>query len=148
MSKRWLSLFLVLIHTVAFAQESKPPKSIFGLYSERVPVCFNASSESKQKFDCEGETANWVLVVPAANDGVWIQVNLLFHNGHTCNFEGNGDWKKDHVLVQKYDGEACELNITFKKGKATLSEDGRCRAYSCGARGLYDGISLPKKGSM
>jgi hypothetical protein len=118
------------------------------LYSERVPVCFNPAADAKNQFDCEGETADWLLVVPAANDGVWVEVNLFFHNGHTCRFQGNGEWKDNHVLVQKYDAEACELKVHFQGNKAVLSDDGRCRAMSCGARGSYDGVSLSKRGSM
>lgn len=143
-------IFLLVTLSVlpAQAQTAKPPSHVFGLYSQRVPVCFNAGADSKRKFECEGETANWMLVVPTANDGVWVEVNLLFHNGHTCEFQGNGEWRGNHVLVQKYDAEACELRVSFKGGKAILSDDGRCRATSCGARGSLDGMTLPKRGSM
>jgi hypothetical protein len=144
-------ILLLLVALSAFdasAQSTTPPASIFGLYSERVPVCFNTLKDSKPAIECEGQTANWLLVVPTANDGVWVEVNLLFHHGHTCQFQGNGEWKGDHVLVEKHDTEACELRVHFKSGKAMLSDDGRCRAISCGARGGYDGMSLPKRGAM
>lgn len=148
MSRALLILIVAVLATPASAQTAKPPSRIFGLYSERVSVCFNASADSKRKYECEGETANWVLVVPTANNGVWVEVNLLFHNGHTCEFQSNGNWKDDHVLLQKYDSEACELKVFFKNNKAVLSDDGRCRAMSCGARGQYDGMSFSKRGSM
>lgn len=102
----------------------------------------------RSQFDSAGHSADWVHVVPTANDGVWVEVSLLFHNGHTCQLQGDGEWKSNHVLIQKYDAEACDLKIHFRAGKAVLSDDGRCRAMSCGARGAYDGIALPKRGSL
>src|SRR4051812_12140148 len=115
---------------------------------KRVPVCFNASPGAKTEFDCEGETANWVLVVPTAGDGIFVQVRLLFHNGHTCEFEENGVWAIDHVQLRRFDAESCEMQLRFKAGRVILSDDGRCREKTCGARGSYDGITLPKRGSL
>jgi hypothetical protein len=142
----WISVFLPLMGMTQTAL--KPPSSIFGVYGQRVSVCFNASPESKNQFDCEGETANWVLVVPTANFGVWVEVNLLFHNGHICTFQENGQWMGNHVLLTRFDAQACELRLRFKNGKVILSDDGRCREQTCGARGSYDGVSLPKRGSL
>jgi hypothetical protein len=145
------ALFIALVAGLCggvMAQQQKPPTHIFGLYSKRVPVCFNAPVGSVEKFECEGETANWILVVPAAGKGVLVQINLLFHNGHTCEFSGNGIWAADHVLVEKHDAEACKMKVYFKGGRARLSADDQCRLTTCGARGGYGGIELPKRGSM
>jgi hypothetical protein len=52
-----------------------------------------------------------------------LEVKLLSYNGHTCEFQGNGEWKRDHVLIQKFDAEACELRgATFNAGKAIMSD--------------------------
>jgi hypothetical protein len=149
MQKILALLFAAFLPLMAAAQVApKPPASIFGIYSQRVPVCFVSGPDSKGPYSCEGETANWALVVPTANNGVWVEINLLFHNGHTCEFRENGQWQGDHVLLKRYDAQACELRLRFKSGKVLLSDDGRCREKTCGARGSYDGISLPKRGSL
>lgn len=150
MARFWLAIAFGAFCAQATAQVERPPGHIFGLYSKRTPVCFNASTERAHAgYDCEGETANWLLVVPAANNGIWVQMNLLFHNGHTCELRGNGAWTKSHVLVRLDEPEGCELRVHFRRGRAVLSDEGgKCRMGTCGARGSYDGIKLPKRGSM
>jgi hypothetical protein len=54
----------------------------------------------------------------------------------------------DHVQVRRFDADACEMQLRFKGGRVILSDDGRCREKTCGARGSYDGITLPKRGSL
>ena len=148
-----LVLTLFTASTISSSQASKSPKHIFGLYGERVPLCFNGQFENgKFKYDCEGEVANTLLVLPTAttsDGGAWVDINLHFHSGHGCSIQGHGKWVGDHLKVEpRLDADTCELQIHFKKGKAILSEDGRCRSMSCGSRGGYNGISLLKRGSI
>lgn len=145
---RLSSLLLAsLVSLPVVAQGTKPPPNIFGLYSERVAVCFVVPGTDKTK--CEGDTANWILIAPLSNSHAHVQVNLTFFNGHSCEFQGFGKWDKGHISANPADPDVeCRLKVRFKGNKAILSDDGQCKAHSCGLRGGFDGIELPKRGSM
>jgi hypothetical protein len=139
-------LSLLALPFFAYATPEVPPGGIFGIYAERVELCFPDSG-------CEGETLNYVLVAPRANHGVGVRIELVFGAGHRCTFEENGEWRKDRVVATmfyQHGGEKeCRLELTFDNKNVRLHDvDDRCRIPTCGARGGYTGVQLPKKGAF
>ena len=150
-------LFSLLLYVAFFANANasdleKPPTHIFGLYGKRIPICDNAVGPcSKKSPSYEGETANYVLVTPGANNNIGVEIDLFFAAGHTCRLSETGEWKKDHISLWSEDRESYELKLYFEKGNLRLIDDGNKfsdTSHSCGARGYYDGTVLPKKGSI
>ena len=141
--RRSLGTLLLLLCASVSAQV---PQHVYGLYSERVPVCVAGATG----WDCEAKGSNWLLVVPDLQGQAWLQASLIFQNGEVCRLEGNAEWVSG-LLVTKQVGEAksCELKVSFRGRRAILAdENGECRRALCGFRGGFNGVSLPKKGSM
>jgi hypothetical protein len=139
-------LALVLFPSVAIATGEAPPEHVFGIYANRVNLCFPHSG-------CEGETLNYVLVAPRANRGVGVRIELAFAAGHTCQFDQNGEWVHDRVVVRMFDQhqdeKECRLELLFKGENVVLNDIGdHCRISTCGARGGYTGMELPKRGAF
>jgi hypothetical protein len=78
-----------------------------------------------------------------------VEIGLSFYNGHQCAMEGifqvEGEalvYREPETDVPDYRGR-CEMRITRVNGDMMLSdENGNCRE-TCGARGGYDGATLP-----
>lgn len=133
----------------AFAGGGSAPPGIFGLYGERVPVCL-VEPLSKSGMRCIGETANWVLVSPVPGHKIEVNVNLTFFNAHVCEFRGVGEWVRDHVFIkdESYGEAPCEMKLYFKARKVRLSDNYSCKPYTCGVRGGYEGVTLPRRGRL
>lgn len=141
----WLAA-LTLFPNVAPGTPETPPEQIFGIYADRVEVCLSNSG-------CQGQTLNYVLVAPRPNRGVGVQIGLAFSAGHSCELEQNGEWESDRIVVRMFyqdQGEKeCRLELFFKGNNIILNDVGdRCRLFTCGARGSYTGMELPRRGSF
>jgi hypothetical protein len=150
---RTLTILLILAFCAAArAAPEVPPNDIYGIYAERVQLCFS-SANSPTGTECEGETLNHVLVAPLPTNGVRVEVSLVFLSGHFCVLREGGEWRKDRVVVtmfyQDHGERKCELELYFtKKGVRLNDVEDKCRITTCGARGGYTGVQLPKKGSF
>jgi hypothetical protein len=141
----WLAA-LILLPDVARSAPETPPEQIFGIYANRVEVC-------PSSIGCEGQTLNYVLVAPRPNRRVGVQIGLVFSAGHSCGLDENGEWDRDRVVVRMFyqdQGEKeCRLELFFKGNNVILNDVGdRCRVSTCGTRGSYTGMELPRKGSF
>ncbi|WP_146114598.1 hypothetical protein [Pseudomonas sp. MYb185] len=138
----WGLMLLAATALMACESSSHP----YGLYSEKVPVCFSTSAG----FECEGEAENRLLIAPAASGQALVDLDMVFTNGHSCTAENApGQWAEGHLVVTVDSGtDACEFTISFSGKEATLADDPDtpCRERICGARGMLDGMVLPFKG--
>ena len=118
-------------------------ESPYGLYSEKVEVCFH----SPDGFECEGEAENTVRVAPATGGGATVDLDLVFTNGHSCTArEAAGEWLEERLRVTVGSGaEACQFSLDFADESLTISDsaDRPCRPAICGARGMLEGMTLP-----
>jgi|GEM_PF-5650083 len=141
-------VFLISLVPATFGYASENNKTMYGLYGKRTQVCFN----TPRGIECEGESADTLLITPLAlSKYARIDLNLIFHNGHTCIVNNAvGSWQENDLVVELRDLTTCKFRITFSSKSAILHDDKDmpCRRQICGARGNLNGIILPLKGAL
>lgn len=140
--------FLAILLIPSALLASEPTIHSYGLYGRRVDVCF----KSRARFDCEGETANTLLISPLPSGDARVDLSLAFTNGHTCHTrDAIGKWQGDRLLVTADTGTgSCNFTIEFSNDGASLLDqsDSPCHQKICGARGWLDGYTLPFRGAL
>ncbi len=111
------------------------PKSIFGVYG---PTARGRSRAAQ----------NSIRITPRSASKVNLALKLYYPNGHTCQFNKDGDWEEDRLVFIAEGLEpnrSCKLEASFPPGHIRLSDEGQwCAQVYCGARGKLDGVVLAK----
>jgi hypothetical protein len=129
-------LFLSFCGLVQAAE--KPPDSIYGTYSRSQQFCFVANNEAGM--ECGGYGNDIIEVKPAENDKVSVSIDLIFFNGHTCGFQGEGTWQSNMLVISN---GGCIIKLRFRDNTIMTKATEECRMY-CGARGSLNGHKLYK----
>ena len=123
-------------------REGQIPRRAYGQFSRTDEACFVANNEEGRS--CEGEIDSSILVLPEGLDRVGVYALLFFFNGHTCQFEGQGQWQQGKVVVNHYEENSCQLTLSYDESGITTAATEPCRDY-CGMRGTLDGIELERR---
>lgn len=126
----YAGVVLAICGTPALAQQSHPPKSIFGVYGR------------------SGRGRDSIRVTSRERDKVNVALKLYFASGHTCQLDQEASWQGDRLLVIA-DGvnpnQACKLEARFSPRRIRLTDEGQhCAQVYCGTRGKLDGVVLLK----
>jgi hypothetical protein len=94
------------------------------------------------------ESTDRLDIVPIDADSAYVEISLSFYNGHECGFSGVFQAEGADLVYREREPpdyrEQCVLAISRTNGEMVLGDkDGACRQDTCGARGGYDGASLP-----
>lgn len=122
-----------------------------GEYSLSHEIAFmNYESEEA----CKGDNGRWAdglcfmdasdeVVVKKTGDEYEVSVDTITTNGHSCGFEGTGQWTMEGILAstpsQAWDGDkfvpvTCEVLLSFVDGNTVnVSNNGQCSEF-CGMR--------------
>lgn len=134
---RGLLLSLVCLFGMAVGPaQAMDLDAVSGVYKHR----FKNSLVSGEVYDSE----NILELVKLAADTAYVRLSLQFGNGHTCSTWGIAHARGDRlVYANRAGGEPCELSLKLSDGAILLDDkDGKCRNYSCGARGGYEGVTF------
>ena len=139
---------LRLANRALFAQQ-KVPSGIAGRYAEMQEVCF-PSEEDASENDCEGEVENFIDITRQRGNALAVDSEIYFYAGHLCMIEkAPAEWVGGELrvaLLEESGAPACVLLMRFREGGVVMSDPlGRCKDASCGARGSFDAIGLPKE---
>lgn len=113
-----------------------------GVYKTR----FDNALTSGERYRSE----NILEIVGYSPTASYVRLHLEFANGHQCALSGVaeavGPALVYRTVVERGD-RPCVLTLRAQGGKLMLDDaDGVCREQSCGARGLYTGVSFPVAG--
>jgi hypothetical protein len=94
------------------------------------------------------ESTDTLEIVRLDAQSAYVELSLHFYNGHECSFSGLFQVEGESLVFREPnpppDREQCALTITRADGQMALGDaNGACRIGTCGARGGYDGASLP-----
>ena len=135
-------LGLILSLAAAIAAPQMNLDTIAGVYKTRHRMeVFMGEKEPPE----EDQVEDVLEIVKLSPDTAYVRGHLQFDNGHICAFyqvmHVEGDalvWRGKTVL-----DEDCEMKLRPVGGKlAFFDKDDRCREGSCGARGVYNGMSF------
>ncbi len=114
----------------------------YGQFSRTDEACFVANNAEGR--ECEGEIDSTIVVLPESLDRVGVYALLFFFNGHTCQFEGQGQWRGGQIVASHQEQSSCELTLSYGEAGITTAASDSCRDY-CGMRGTLDGIALERQ---
>ncbi|WP_374334591.1 hypothetical protein [Leeia sp.] len=130
------------------------PDQALGLFSRKFRSCTGGTTTHPP--ECVNK-ADWLLITPEGGDTVKVRFELTFANGHLCS-AGNqfnetavGRWEKQQLSVQISTslGDRCSMQMRFTPRGVTFSDPGyKCTPLVCGARGLLNDFSLPRRGAF
>ena len=125
------------------------PPEIMGRYSKAQPLCFVANTPLG--YECKGFRDEYVKVSPMKNGKALVEIDLIFHNGHGCNFRGTAEWTGSSLQaissnVSSPDSKTCKLQLWFKSGYVLTKALSPACSSLCSARGSLDRARLPKDG--
>src|SRR5215469_3547060 len=81
-------------------------------------------------------------IVKLSPSTAYIHADLKFFNGHQCSIFGVAEVECSS-LIYREPGTQCELGLSIGDGKITFNDkESRCRAETCGMRGMYTGQSF------
>lgn len=129
------------------ADALQAPASLFGKYEALHKVCFPGPNGD---WDECGQGIDVITISRNESEfpfleTVYVTAELIFANGHTCSFEGNGVWNNvDRVLVTN--GETgCEFVLVYSPPyiHSVVKREKQCRSH-CGMRGTLDQAVLRK----
>jgi uncharacterized protein len=94
-----------------FAQSS-PPASAFGRYVKKDRACWT-DPKAKNGIRCDGEVEDEVVLSRGEGNVLHVTVSLTFVNGHTCDYEGDGEWAGGEARFTELDTSqgACVLIV-------------------------------------
>ena len=106
---------------------------------------FKNGNIAGDKYDSE----NILEIVKVSPTTAYVRTHLEFFNGHVCNMWGVAKAEGDALVYRgpaNAEGKTCVLSVKAANGKITLGDpDSACTVSTCGARGMYDGMTFDLK---
>ncbi len=113
---------------------------ILGTYATPAPPGPGAQNEPVLK--------DRVVIERGPDGAVRVTLWAIFDHGHLCQMKGAGTWEGGYVLVDGgngHTGRPCTLKIHADGNAVLLRDPGLgCTKRHCGARGMLDGLIVPR----
>ncbi len=152
-----LTILLLTCYFPASAFGEVPPDDLYGAYYKSHQVRDEAVDCSQSESDeCGIENVQDKLGISRLNmqkpeGAVWVSIELVGPNLHTCSAEGKAIWNKGVIMLSlepgEFDSGICTVKIT-RNSNGTLKIDSEpykaCSRY-CGARAYLESSGFVKK---
>jgi len=103
---------------------------------------FKNALVSGEKYQSE----NILEIVKVSPKAAYIRTHLEFSNGHLCDIWGLAKLEGDALVYRgktNSQDKQCVLSVKAADGKVAFEDkEGACALSTCGARGMYNGISF------
>lgn len=135
--KRLIAAAIICAAPIALAADTVSLDAVAGVYK----FSFQNAMADGTKYRSE----DILEIVKVDPHRAYVRADLQFANGHACKIYGVAGVEGDSLVyrTKTTDHRDCTLTLRFADGKITFHDQGQaCRVDTCGARGLYDGMSF------
>jgi hypothetical protein len=121
--------------------------SVAGVYQTAPKkVCFFGMGQPDgRSFATECSVGRDELTIRPLPSGYAVSLLFVFHNGHICEFAGEGTLQRRRLTAVDSKVPSCPLFIDFTGRSIRLTQSAECRDQFCGLRGGIDDTVLYRK---